>query len=83
MLGLSQSAYIDKIFSKFSMQDSKNILLPFRDGVLLSKEQCLKTPQEEERMRIVPYASAIGSFIFAMLCTRPDICFVVGMVSRY
>ena len=31
----------------------------------------------------VPYASAVGSLIYAMLCTRPDICFTVGMVSRY
>ena len=31
----------------------------------------------------VPYASAVGSLMYAMLCTRPDIYFVVGMVSRY
>ena len=30
-----------------------------------------------------PYASAVGSLMYAMLCTRPDICFVVGMISRY
>ena len=34
-------------------------------------------------MRGIPYASAVGSLIYAMLCTRPDICFAVGMVSRY
>jgi hypothetical protein len=34
-------------------------------------------------MRDVPYASAVGSLIYAMLCTRPNICFAVGMVSRY
>ena len=42
MLGLSQAAYIDKIFVKFVMHNSKKGLLPFRYGVLLSKEQCLK-----------------------------------------
>ena len=31
----------------------------------------------------VPYASAMGSLMYAMLCTRPDIYFAVGMVSRY
>ena len=31
----------------------------------------------------IPYASAVGSLIYAMLCTRPDICFAIGMVSRY
>ena len=34
-------------------------------------------------MRQVPYASAVGSLMYAMLCTRPDICYSVGMVNRY
>ena len=34
-------------------------------------------------MQLVPYASTMGSLIYAVLCTRPDICFKVGMVSRY
>ncbi|KAL4025380.1 hypothetical protein IC575_013770 [Cucumis melo] len=52
-------------------------------GVHLSKEQCPKTPQEVEDMRRIPYASAVGSLMYAMLCTRPDICYAVGIVSRY
>ncbi|KAE8696959.1 hypothetical protein F3Y22_tig00110637pilonHSYRG00407 [Hibiscus syriacus] len=40
---------------------------------------------EEERMEMsqVPYASALGSLMFAMICTRPDIAQAVGVVSRY
>ncbi|KAA0064189.1 gag/pol protein [Cucumis melo var. makuwa] len=53
-----------------------------RHGVHLSKEQCPKTPQEVEDMRRIPYASAVGSLMYAMLCTRPDICYAVGIVSR-
>ena len=34
-------------------------------------------------MRQVPYASAVGSLMYAMLCTRPAICYSVGMVSQY
>jgi hypothetical protein len=34
-------------------------------------------------MRVVPNASALGSFMYVMLCTRPYICFAVGMVSKY
>ncbi|KAA0065456.1 gag/pol protein [Cucumis melo var. makuwa] len=48
-----------------------------------NQEQCPKTPQEVEDMRKIPYASVVGSLMYAMLCTRPDICFLVGMVSRY
>ena len=65
------------------MQDSKKRLLPTRQGIILYKEQCPKTPQEEEDMRRIPYALAIGSLMYAMLCTRPDICYAVGVVTRY
>ena len=58
-------------------------LLPFRHGVPLTKKQCPKTPQEEEHMKVVPYASILGSLMYAMPCTRLDICFAVGMVNRY
>ena len=34
-------------------------------------------------MREVSYASAVGSLMYAMLCTRPNICHAVGLVSRY
>ncbi|RVX04671.1 Retrovirus-related Pol polyprotein from transposon TNT 1-94 [Vitis vinifera] len=80
---LSKAAYIDKVLVKFAMENSKKGNLPSRHGVHLSKEQCPKTPQDEEKMRRVPYASAVGSLMYAMLCTRPDICFAVGVVSRY
>ena len=82
-IALSQASYIDKILTRFSMQNSKKGLLPFRHGIQLSKEHCPKTPNEVEYMKRVPYASAVGSLMYAMLCTRPDICFAVGMVSRY
>ena len=60
LLALSQASYIDKVLARFSMQNSKKVLLPARHGIALSKEQCPKKPQEEEDMRRVPYALAIG-----------------------
>ena len=83
MLGLSQAGYIDKILVRFSMQNSKKRLLPFRHGVPLFDDQRPKTQEEENIMRQVAYASAVGSLMYAMLCTRLDICYSIGMVSRY
>ena len=74
MLGLSQATYIDNILARF---------VHFSLGKPLSSNQRPKTHTEIERMRGIPYASVVGSLMYAMLCTRPDICFVVGMVSRY
>ena len=49
----------------------------------MSKDQCPKTPKEKIYMRRVPYASAVESLMCVILCTRLDICYVVGIVSRY
>ena len=83
VLALSQATYIDKVLTRFSMQNSKKGLMPTRHGIILSKKECPSTPQEIEDMRHVPYASAVGSLMYAMLCTRPDICYAVGVVSRF
>ena len=44
---------------------------------------CPKTQDEKEKMARVPYANAVGRLMYAMMCTRPDICYVVGLVSRF
>ena len=83
MLGLAQVRYIDKILERFSMQNSMKGLLSYRHRVPLSDDQRPKTHEEENMMRQIPYAYAVGSFMSAMLCIRLDICSSVGMVSRY
>ena len=82
-LALSQAIYIDKLLVKYVIQDSKKGLLPFRHGIPFSQDRCPKTREEKESMQSVPYASIVGALMYAMLCTLPDICFEVGMVSRY
>jgi hypothetical protein len=34
-------------------------------------------------MSHVPYASVVGSLMYAMVCTRPDIAHTMGVLSRY
>ena len=87
MLELSQKMYIEmyieEVLKRFSMKNSKRGLLPFRHGIHLSKKMCPSTPEEIERMSKIPYASIIGSLMYAMLCTRPDIAHAVSVTSRY
>eukprot|EP00253_Pinus_taeda_P034716 PITA_34716 len=47
------------------------------------KELCPKTQEEEEDMSRVPYASAVGTLMYAMVCTRPDIAHAVEVLSRF
>ena len=60
------------------MDQSKKELLPVLKGVNLSKTQSPTTAEDRNRMKVIPYASAIGSINYAMMCTRsivyPTLC---------
>ena len=71
LIALSQSTYLDKVLKKFEMKQSKKGFLPVLQVIKLSKTQCPTTSD-------VPYASAIGSIMYAMLCTRPDVCLAIS-----
>ncbi|XP_031265676.1 secreted RxLR effector protein 161-like [Pistacia vera] len=75
--------YIEKMLKWFGMQDCKRGILPCSHEIHLSKDMSPKTNQEHKRMRGIPYASVIGSLMYAMLCTRPDIAYAVSVTSRY
>jgi len=45
----------------------------------LSKTQNPTTTEDRERMKVIPYASAIGSIKYAMLCTRLVVCLVMSL----
>ena len=65
------------------MDQSKKEFLPVLQGLKLSQTQCPNTAEAREKMKEVPYASAIGSIMYAMLCTRPDVCLAISLAGRY
>ena len=83
LIGLTQSTYLHKVLKKFKMDQAKKGFLPVLQGVKLSKTQCPTTAEYREKMKDVPYASAIGSIMYAMLCTRPDVCLAISLAGRY
>ena len=83
LLGLSQEKYIDKVLKRFSMENSKKGNIPLQQGVILSKKDCPTTKEQREYMSKVPYASAIGSIMYAMLCTRVDVAHALSVTSRF
>ena len=52
------------------MEQTKKEFLPVLQGVKLSKTQSPTTAEDRKRMKVIPYALAIGSIKYAMLCTR-------------
>ena len=78
-LKLSQAEYVEKVLNRFNMHAAKPVSTPLASHFKLSKE----LSPEKENMSKVPYASAVGSLMYAMVCTRPDIAYSVGLVSRF
>ena len=72
-----------KVLSKFNMNEVKPMSTLLDSHFKLSKEQSPKAEEERDHMSKVPYASAIGSLMYTMVCTRPDIAHAVGVVSRF
>ena len=60
------------------MEQSKKEFLPVLQGVKLSQTQCPTTAKDREKMKVIPYASAIGSIMYAIMCmmstTQPSSC---------
>jgi hypothetical protein len=83
LIELSQDAYIDKILNQFNIQDSKKGFLPILHGITLSKNQCSSTPDEQERMRAISYASTIGSIMYIVLRTCLDVSYALSTMSTW
>lgn len=73
---LCQSHYIEKLLLKFKHLGIKEANTPFDHSIKLKDNSGRAIAQLE-------YASAIGSIMYAMHCTRPDIAFAVCRLSRY
>ena len=52
-------------------------------GVILSKTQFPTIAENRKRMKVIPYALAIGSIKYAMLCTRPIVYLALSLAREY
>nr|GFC96430.1 retrotransposon protein, putative, Ty1-copia subclass [Tanacetum cinerariifolium] len=83
LIGLSQEAYLDKILKRYRMDGSKRGTIPMQVDCHLDKSQCAESKDDKARMQNVPYASAIGSIVYVVRCTRPDVMFAQNITSRF
>ena len=82
-LWLSQEKYIERVLERFNMKSAKPVSTPLASHLKLSKHMCPTKKEEKEGMTKVPYTSAVGSLMYVMVCTRPDIAHALGVVSRF
>ena len=57
--------------------------VPVNGGDKFGEFQSPKNQMEADQMKKIPYASAVGSLTYAQVCTRPDLAFITGLLSRY
>ena len=65
------------------MKDCSPSVAPIMKGDKLSLNQCPKNDLKKESMKNISYASAVGSLMYAQVCTRPDIIYAIGVLGLY
>lgn len=72
----SQAASIDKLLEKFNMSDCRSVKTPMQPDLKLM-------PTTKRKPLDQPYRELIGSIMYLMLATRPDLCFAIAYLSRF
>ena len=75
--------YVEKLLDRFNTSNTKPMSTPLEKHFKLYVDQCPKTNVEVKYMSKVPYASAVGCLMYAMVCTRPDLTHVVSQVFKF
>ena len=71
------------MLKRFNTENFKKGYLSIGQEISLSKKDYPTTSEEREQMRKISYASAVGSIMYAMTCTRPDVSYSLSITSRY
>ncbi|XP_070040351.1 uncharacterized protein [Nicotiana tomentosiformis] len=80
-LFLTQKKYLEKVLERFGMKDVKPVSTPLAAHFKLSVAQSPQSEEEERYMAQVPYSSAVGSIMYAIVYARPDISQALSVAS--
>jgi hypothetical protein len=82
-LSIDQEHYAEEVLKRFGMEDCKPLDNPLAENQKLVEGQGAFTEEEKKSMASVPYRSAIGSLMYLMVSTRPDLVATLGILSRF
>jgi len=80
---LSQQGYLRKVVEGFRMKDSEVVGTPFGHHTKLSIKQCPRSIEEKSNMEGTPYTSGVGSIMYGMVCSRPNLSYAISVISRF
>nr|GEZ04133.1 retrovirus-related Pol polyprotein from transposon TNT 1-94 [Tanacetum cinerariifolium] len=82
-LCLTQKQYLRRVLKRFRFdKQTKRVITPLASQFKISAAMSPKNDAERAYMENVPYANVVGSLMYAMICTRPDISHAVGMAAK-
>ena len=82
-LWLSQENYIERVLERFNMKHVKLVSTPPSSHFKLRKTSCSSSKKEKGDIASIIYSLVVGSLMYAMVCTQPNITHTVGVVSRF
>lgn len=75
---IHQESYTNEILKRFNHENCLPVATPADPGVKFTKNT-----ESSKDKNVFPYRQAIGSLMYLMITTRPDICYIVGVLSRF
>ena len=80
---ITQEHYTKELLEKYNMKEAYATKISIPPGHNLSKSMCPTSEEEERHMLSIPYRSLVGGLMYLAVCTRPDIAYAVGVLSRF
>ena len=74
---------MEKVLETYKMEQAKEVVTPLGAHMKFRSATKEQLRDDEDYMKTVPYANAVGSLMYSMICTRPDLAYPVGIVSRF
>lgn len=82
-ISICQPRYIDDMLNTFGLTEYNPVSTPVDVNQKISSEMSLTTKEEQMEMSKIPYRQLVGSLLFIAQISRPDINFIVNLLSRY
>jgi hypothetical protein len=78
LLRINQIKYLKETLKRFWMEECKPIGVPFDPKVKLQRNE-----NWNDESKGFPYQQAVGSLMYAMLCTRLDLAYPISVLSQH
>ena len=78
-LRIHQKAYLERVLQRFQMSDCNGTQTPIQKDKVQQANQGEPVDSSSHEW----YRSVVGSLMYAMVCTRPDLAFTLSRLSKY